>query len=56
MYVFHNDKSDVFNIIRNYLRTLQKILMITFGRGILTLCVCHQCGVMLIKQLHVHAF
>lgn len=39
MYVFHNDKSDVFNIIRNYLRTLQKILMITFGRGILTLCM-----------------
>ena len=57
MYVFHNDESDVFKIRRNnYLRDLQKILMVTFGRGILTPCVFHQCGVMFIKQLHVQAF
>jgi hypothetical protein len=57
-YVFvHNDKSDVFKIRRNnYLCDLQKILLVTFGRGIWTLCVCHQCGVMFIKQLHVQAF
>ena len=35
-YVFvHNDKSDVFKIRRNnYLCDLQKILLVTFGRGI----------------------